>query len=151
MTSIAAPRSIAFWKLLAFGFAAGFMSVLIFHQSLWYVLNVVGVIPWERPAWPLDPIPPLGVPSLISNAFWGGLWGALLTPLLARLRGGRYWAGWILVSAVALPLVAFFVVPLLKGLPVPELWPRLLASVLVNSVWGLGTGLFLKWFGAARS
>jgi hypothetical protein len=62
MTSIAAPRPIASWKLLAFGFVTGALSTLIFHQSFWYVLNVVGLIPWDRPAWPLDPIPPLGCP-----------------------------------------------------------------------------------------
>jgi hypothetical protein len=150
MASIAAPRPIALWKLLAFGFAAGFLSTLIFHQSVWYVLNVVGLIPWERPAWPLDPIPPLGVPSLISKAFWGGLWGAALAPLLVRLRGGSYWVGWIAVGAVALPLVAFFVVAPLKGQPIPELGPRYLASLIVNAAWGFGTGLLLKVFGAAR-
>jgi hypothetical protein len=150
MASIAAPRPIALWKLLAFGFAAGFLSTLIFHQSVWYVLNVVGLIPWERPAWPLDPIPPLGVPSLISKAFWGGLWGAALAPLLVRLRGSSYWVGWIAVGAVALPLVAFFVVAPLKGQPIPELGPRYLASLIVNAAWGFGTGLLLKVFGAAR-
>ena len=88
---------------------------------------------------------------MISKAFWGGLWGAILAPLLVRLRGSSYWLGWILVGAVALPLVAFFVVPPLKGQQIPVLWPRMLASLLVNSVWGFGTGLFLKWFGASRS
>jgi hypothetical protein len=138
-------------KLIAVGFVAGALSTLIFHQSLWYLLNVVGLIPWDRPAWPLDPIPPFGVPSMISKAFWGGLWGAALAPLLARLRGGKYWAGWILVGAIALPFVAFFVVPPIKGLPVPALWPRMLASILLNSFWGFGTGLILKWFGVKRS
>jgi hypothetical protein len=83
--------------------------------------------------------------------FWGGLWGAILAPLLARLRGGGYWVGWILVGAVAPPLVAFFVVPPLKGQPIPALWPRILASIFLNSVWGFGTGLFLKWFGVTPS
>jgi hypothetical protein len=151
VTSIATQRPIAILKLIAFGFVAGALSTLIFHQSLWYVLNVVGLIPWDRQAWPFDPIPPFGVPSIISKAFWGGLWGAALTPLLARLRGGTYWAGWILVGAIALPFVAFFVVPLIKGLPIPPLWPRMLASILLNSVWGFGTGLIFKWFGIARS
>jgi len=151
MSSTAAPRSPALWKLLAFGFVAGFLSTLIFHQSVWYVLNVVGLIPWERPAWPLETIPPLGVPSVVSKAFWGGLWGAVLAPLLVRLRGGSYWLGWIAISAVALPLVAFFVVAPLKGQPIPALGPRYLASFLVNAAWGLGTALFLKWLGAARS
>jgi hypothetical protein len=58
-------------KVLILGFIAGFIATLIFHQGLWYLLNQVNLIPPERPAWPLDPIPPFGVPSVISKAFWG--------------------------------------------------------------------------------
>jgi hypothetical protein len=60
------------------------------------------------------------------------------------LRGGSYWAGWIIVAAIALPLVAFFVVPPIKGEPIPELWPRFLASMMLNGAWGFGTALFLR-------
>ena len=63
-------------KLLLLGFVAGFVATLLFHQSLWYLFNQLGVIPPDRPAWPVDALPPLGVPSVISKAFWGGLWGA---------------------------------------------------------------------------
>ncbi len=131
-------------KTLVLGFIAGFLAVLIFHQSLWYVLNLVSLIPPDRPAWPLDPIPPYGVPSVISKAFWGGVWGAALAPVLQNLRGLPYWAGWILVGSVALTLVAFFVVPPIKGEPIPELWPRFLAALLVNGAWGFGTALLLE-------
>ncbi len=72
-------------------------------------------------------------------------------PLLSRLRGGAYWAGWIIIAAIALPLVAFFVVPPIKGEPVPELWPRFLVSMMLNGSWGFGTALFLRLVGAARS
>jgi hypothetical protein len=137
-------------KLVLLGFIAGFLAVLIFHQSLWYVLNVIGLIPWERPAWPLDPISPFGVPSVLSKAFWGGVWGAALAPLLQGLRGTAYWAAWILIGAFALSLVAFFVVPPIKGEPVPALWPRFMAALLVNAAWGFGTALFLRLFQRAR-
>lgn len=133
-------------RLLLLGFVAGFLAVLIFHQSLWYLLNAVGLIPPDRPAWPLDPIPPYGVPSVLSKAFWGGIWGAALAPLLQGLGGRAYWAGWIMIGAVALSLVAFFVMPPIKGEPIPALWPRFLAALLVNAAWGFGTGLFLKLF-----
>ena len=111
-------------RLAILGFTGGFLAVLIFHQSLWFLFNQIGLIPPERPAWPLDPIPPFGVPSVISKAFWGGVWGAALAPLPRSLRGRAYWAGWIIVGAVALALVAFFVVPPIKGEPIPALWPR---------------------------
>ena len=87
---------------------------------------------------------------MVSKAFWGGVWGAVLAPLLQGLRGPAYWAGWILIGAFALSLVAFFVVPPIKGEPVPALWPRFLAALMVNAAWGLGTGLFLKLFRRAR-
>ena len=74
-------------RLSILGFAGGFLAVLIFHQSLWFLFNQIGLIPWERPAWPFDPIPPFGVPSVISKAFWGRVWGAVLAPLLSTLRG----------------------------------------------------------------
>jgi hypothetical protein len=137
-------------RLVIFGFIAGFLAVLIFHQSLWFLLNLAGLIPADRPAWPLDPIPPYGVPSMISKAFWGGVWGAALAPLLHGLRGPAYWASWIVIGAVALSLVAFFVVPPMKGEPIPALWPRFLAALLVNAAWGFGTALFLKLARAAR-
>ena len=54
-------------KLSIIGFVAGFLAVLIFHQSLWYLLKLVGLIPVDRPAWPLDPIPPYGVPSVTQK------------------------------------------------------------------------------------
>ena len=65
------------------GFIAGFLAVLIFHQSLWYLINLVGLIPLGRLAWSLDPIPPYDVLSVISKAFWGALTNdcALFLPL----------------------------------------------------------------------
>ena len=136
------------WKLAIFGFVAGFAATLIFHQSLWYVLSLAGPTPFPRPAWALDPVPPFGVPNVVSKAFWGGIWGVVLAPLLVRLTGATYWASWILVGAVALSLVAFFIVPPLKGEAIPALWPRFAVALLLNGAWGFGTALLLKWFGA---
>jgi hypothetical protein len=138
-------------KFLILGFAAGFLATLIFHQGLWWIFNQTGTIPPGQPAWALDPIPPFGVPSVLSKAFWGGLWGLVLTPVFAQLSGASYWMAWILVGAVALTLVAFFVVPPLKGEPMRELGPRFLVGLALNGAWGFGTALFLTLFGAGRS
>jgi hypothetical protein len=136
-------------KMLILGFVAGFVATLTFHQGLWFVFNHVGVL--DRPAWPVDPIPPLGVPAVLSKAFWGGLWGLVLTPILGRLDGASYWAAWIVVGAVALTAVSFFIVAPLKGLPIPALWPRFFIGLALNGIWGFGTALFLRLLGAARS
>ncbi len=139
------------WKMLILGFIAGFFGVLIFHQGLWYLLYQVHFIPADRPAWPLDPIPPFGVPSVISKSFWGGLWGAALAPLLVRYSGAAYWTTWILIGAVALTLTALYVVSPIKGEPMPPMWPRFYYALLVNGAWGFGTALLLKVLGAARA
>ena len=131
-------------KLLIVGFVAGFLATLIFHQSLWFLFNQVGLIPLDRPAWPLEAIPPLGVPYVVSKAFWGGVWGAVLAVLLGRLTGAVYWTSWILVGAIALSLVAFYVVPQIKGEPTPALWPRFAAALMLNGFWGFGTALLLR-------
>lgn len=137
-------------KLLLLGFVAGFAATLIFHQGLWFVFNQTGVVPPSRPAWPMEAVPPFGVPSVLSKAFWGGLWGLALTPLLAHMSGAGYWVAWTVVGAVALTAVAFFVVPPLKGQTIPPIWPRFLFGLMFNGAWGFGTALLLRLLGAAR-
>ncbi|MCJ7597871.1 MAG: hypothetical protein MUO41_04435 [Methyloceanibacter sp.] len=137
-------------KLLILGFIAGFFGVLIFHQGLWYLLYQIDFIPANLPAWQMDPIPPFGVPSVISKSFWGGLWGAALAPFLVRYSGTTYWASWILIGAVALTITALYVVSPIKSQPMPALWPRFYYALLVNGAWGFGTALLLKLFGATR-
>lgn len=102
----------------------------------------VAVTPWS-----LDPVPPFGVPTLISKAFWGGVWGILLYGLLSGFRGAAYWGAWIVLGAVALPLVAIFLVPPLKGQPVPEFSSLFPAYALINAVWGFGAALILRMLG----
>jgi hypothetical protein len=138
-------------RILILGFAAGFLATLIFHQGLWSLFNQVGIIPADNPAWPVTPIPPFSVPAVLSKAFWGGVWGLVLTPVLASLKGARYWGAWLVVGAVALTAVAFLVVAPLKGQSIPPLWPRFLVGLALNGAWGFGTALFLKVLGAVRS
>jgi hypothetical protein len=140
-----------FLKPLVLGFIAGFFGVLIFHQGLWYLLHQIGFIPADLPAWPMDPVPPFGVPSVISKSFWGGVWGAALAPVLVRYSGTTYWVSWILIGAFALTITALYVVSPLKGQPMPALWPRFYYALLVNGAWGFGTALLLKLFDAMRS
>ena len=126
------------------GFIAGYIAVLVFHQGALLVLHLAGVIPGFP--WRLDPVPPLGVPAVLSAAFWGGLWGIVLAFLLRHQRGdATYWLTALLFGAVAPTLVAWFVVMPLKGLPAGGgfEWPRLLIGPFVNGAWGLGTAMIL--------
>lgn len=141
----------SFAKLLILGFVAGFLATLIFHQSAWYALVQAGIIPADRPAWPLDAVPPLAIPSVVSKAFWGGLWGAILALWLVRVQGAAYWLSWIVIGALAPTLVAIYVVPVVKGLPVGDLWPRIAIGGTVNGAWGLGTAILLRLVGTAHT
>ena len=125
-------------------FIAGFIATLVFHQSMVAGLDAAGLMPAAIKPWSFDPVPPLAVPTVISKAFWGGLWAILLGFILRKTSGAGYWLSWTLLGAVALSLVAIFVVPALKGQPVPAFMERFPVYALVNAAWGFGTALLLK-------
>lgn len=127
-----------------FAFLAGFLSTLFFHQGLLALLHLTGVSP--RAPWALHAVPPFGVPAVVSLAFWGGVWGVALWPLLRRTRGARHWAMAVALGAVLPSLVALLVVFPLKGLTVTL--PIVIGALLVNAAWGLGLAVFLRLFGS---
>ena len=98
------------------GFIAGFLATIIFHQIALQLLHMAGVTP--RAAWPTQPVPPFGVPAVISLSFWGGVWGAIMIPIIDRFRGTQYWIWAIVFGAIAPTLVAWFIVAPLKHQPI---------------------------------
>ena len=132
----------------ATAFAAGFVAVLVFHQGVWALYHAAGKAP--SPPWNIAPVPPLGMPSVVSGAFWGGLWGivlAWLLPIAAPAMG--YWPAAIVLGALMTSVVALMVVAPLKGRPFAGGWnPHVWAFALsVNAAWGLGTGFLLRLLG----
>lgn len=140
MTSTTSPTS------LALAFVAGFLGVVIFHQIAVLALAAAGLAPAGMVPWSLEPIPPLGVPAIVSRGFWGGVWALALWPLMAGRSGTSWWLGWMLLGATALPLVGIFLVPVLKGGVPHDFWTRYPFSGTVNAIWGLGTAAFLRFF-----
>ena len=139
-------------KRLMLGFLAGFIAVLVFHQPVLGLLNVVGLT--AGTPYPMRPLPPLGVPAVLSAAFWGGVWGIALALLAPRLgRGAGYWLGALAFGAVLPTLIAWFVVLPLKGLPAGDglAWPGVLVGPVVNGAWGVGAALLLAAAGWGRS
>jgi hypothetical protein len=96
--------------------------------------------------WNLTPVPPLGVPQVISLAFWGGLWGIALWALIRSRRGVSYWALAIALGALLPSLVAWFVVFPLKGIALSA--TLVFGALLLNGAWGLGVGLYMRLFRA---
>jgi hypothetical protein len=123
---------------------AGFLATLLFHQTaLWLLLQATGM---QRPVWSMAPVPPLGIPQVVSLAFWGGVWGIALLALLRGRRGGARYGLATLYGALLPSIIAMLVVFPLKGQgfePAGNLqfW---IAALLLNGAWGLGTALFLS-------
>ena len=131
------------------GFIAGFIAVLVFHQGTAFLLYkfgngipaVVSVFGQTPPPYNMAPTRPLGVPTVLSQSFWGGVWGVVLALLLARLRPPAILFSTVF-GALALTAVAVTLVPYLKGLPT---WNGAIPwrSLLYNGAWGFGTALML--------
>jgi len=129
-------------------FLAGFLATLIFHQGLLALLHAAGASP--RPAYVMTSTPPLGVPQVLSLAFWGGVWGIALWLVLQSVGASwLYWVSALVFGAIFPSIVALFVVLPLKGLPAAGGWnPQLIVgALLLNGAWGIGTALLLRVFG----
>ena len=71
-------------------FLAGFASTLLFHQPVLWALHRAGIA--GRAPYSMEPTRPFGVPSVVSLAFWGGLWGIVLLLALRRtMRKNTVW------------------------------------------------------------
>ena len=129
-------------------FIAAFMATLVFHQGVLALLHFSGVVP--AAPYSLAPTWPLGVPSVLSLAFWGGVWGLILWPFIRGRTGAGYWLRAPAIGAIAPTLVAMLVVLPLKGMPVrPAMVPL---GVVLNGIWGVGTaGLILPLRRVLRS
>ncbi|HEX6159778.1 MAG TPA: hypothetical protein VF111_06405 [Thermoanaerobaculia bacterium] len=125
-------------------FLAGFLATIFFHQPTLFLCKLAGLTP--RGPYNMQAVPPFGVPSVISLAFWGGVWGIVLWLVLRRRKPTTYWTIALLFGAIAPTLVAAFVVMPLKNMARPAGWQFAVIGLLVNAAWGLGTALFLRLF-----
>ncbi|HYW30304.1 MAG TPA: hypothetical protein VE869_02275 [Gemmatimonas sp.] len=126
---------------LLVGFAAGAASVLTVHQGLLFVLNAAGAAPW--PAYSMAPTRPWGVPEVVSAAFWGGVWGAVLGGPMLRTpsRGRWFWGRAMLLGAVAPTAVGalFLLAGAGKRFSDVSYGVALVSALIVNGAWGAAT------------
>jgi hypothetical protein len=125
-------------------FVAGFLSVLVFHQGFLTLWHLWGMTP--NPPFPTRATAPLGVPQIWSSAFWGGVWGIVFGFVASRWpTGAKYWIAAILFGAIAPTLFGRLVLAPLRGNPIDLNVLTLWRGLLINGVFGLGLGVFLKW------
>lgn len=142
MTDVQQPMTYS--RMIFGGFSAGFLSTITFHQVTLWALWLVGFAPFKP--YVFTAVPPLDLPAVISLAFWGGVWGVLLTMIMNKVSPSGYWAKAFLFGAVFPSLVALLIVLPLKGKPLGGGWhPKLLATAfLINGVWGFGTAAIFR-------
>jgi hypothetical protein len=135
------PGLLSGQKLLV-GFLAGVLSVAVFHQAAVFLVGLAGL--GEGIVYSFRPTQPLGVPRLISQMFWGGLWGVVFAAIIDRLP--RRWplavAGFLF--GIAGPtLIGLLVVSPLRGQSLAALLTpqRLAVSILINGTFGVGLAL----------
>ena len=134
-------------KLLA-GFVAGALATALLHQGMYLALQKYGVqLPGS--AWNLSPAPQAyGLPVLLNQMFWGGLWGVVFAFLIDLMPGPNLLKGFVFGCIFPMLIGSWLVVSLLKGQPVlagvltdGNIW-RLRPGFLINGVaFGLGLGL----------
>jgi hypothetical protein len=142
-------------KILLYGFICGAFSVIAFHQTTLLLLHyhaaklpiLIDIFGRAQAPYNFAPVPPFGVPTIVSQAFFGGLWGILLAWLIRIVPFDDLPFGFIF-GAVALTVTAFTLVASLKGLPLyangnQQTWLR---AGFLNGAWGFGTVLMLRPF-----
>ena len=149
-SSLHASRAQVSPATLVLAFIAGALAVPVFHQTLFLVLHMAGIIP--VPPFDMTPTKPLGVPALLSISFWGGVWGVVFALTLPRwFHGAAYWVAALVGGGGVLTLVYMFVVVPLKSGHLPgQMGGLFVIGFLLNAAWGIGWALLLALFERLR-
>ena len=133
-------------KGMVLGFIAGAIATVTVHE----IINSIFENPniwtgWPRHAWNMGPAAVTGVPQILSDMFWGGLWGALFPVIFGALPKGPLTFKGLLFGLVGPALIGVFIaVPLLTH-RIP-LFMDGNASLVVPVLFILGGfGAFLGW------
>jgi hypothetical protein len=98
---------------MVLGFIAAAISVLVVHEGIIQLLNAAGYIPGR--GWSMAPaIPPWGVPRLINNIIWGGLWGVLFALVYGWIPGGMAWLKGLIFGLIIVVVSNWTLLPLIK-------------------------------------
>jgi hypothetical protein len=130
------------------GFLSGALSVLVIQMGAAAILHAVGILP--NAPYSMAPTHPFGVPQALSSAFWGGLWGIVMVPVLSSAQGeAGYWLTALLFGGLIVGGVAVLIVGPLKGRPIAANGDlSVLALIFIlHAIFGLGTAFFHRALG----
>jgi hypothetical protein len=136
-------------RLIA-GFVAGALAVLIFHQGMYVLMQQMG-LPLRGAPFNMSPNQAaFGLPVLVNQMFWGGLWGIAFAWVIDALPGPNWLRGLIFGCLGPILLGGFILVAYFKQQPYfggafdkggfnPMAWRN---TFLLNGVgFGIGLGL----------
>ena len=137
-------------RWLVTAFIAGALSVLIFHQGAFALMNHAGFP--HHAIYSTQATRPFGIPAIWSITLWGGVWGLVFAAIFRGLRGAALVVAGIVFGALAVSACAWFVVAPLKGqgIAAGAVPATMVMAMIVNGAWGFGTGLGLALFGRRR-
>ena len=136
-------------KQLLFGFVAGALAVLVFHQGMVLLLHTIGSLP--NAPWNFSTMKgPLPIPVLVNQMFWGGLWGMGFAVLGQFIPVSASWLRGLIFGLVGPALLGNgLLVPFFRG--TAYLWggqpSRILISALIGGAFGIGIGLIFPRLG----
>lgn len=101
-------------KGIIFGFIAGAIATVTVHEAINYALLQAGLFP--RVPWSMEPAAGFGIPQLVSDAAWGGLWGVIFALILGEVPKGSMTLKGIILGILGPALVGVFIlVPILTS------------------------------------
>jgi hypothetical protein len=104
----------ALLKKLAFGFVAGAIAVVTVHEIIDFILHAT--VGFPRVPWSMEPAATTGVPQIVSDVFWGGLWGILFALISDKIPGGSLTVKGLIFGIVGPAILGVFIlVPLITG------------------------------------
>lgn len=102
------------FKSIIFGFIAGAIATVTVHEAINYGLLQAGIFP--RVPWSMEPVPGFGIPQIVSDAAWGGLWGVIFALILGDVPKGSMTLKGIILGILGPALVGVFIlVPILTS------------------------------------
>lgn len=127
-------------------FAAGFVATLVFHQGVYTLIYMADPTGLQAP-FNMAATVPLGIPAVLSLAFWGGVWGLPVWWFIKNVAGAQYWIRAALLGAIGPSAVAMLIVFPMKSLDVN---PKVVVGALIlNAAWGIGVALFMRFLAPA--
>lgn len=103
-------------RLIA-GFVAGCLAVLIFHQGIYLIMQQLG-LPLRGAPFDMTPNKAaFGMPTLLNQMFWGGLWGIVFAWTIDLLPGPNWLRGFIFGCIGPTLLGGWLLVAYFKGQP----------------------------------